>query len=250
MSLDLQLQRLLDRVELVPGPGDPRQGRMCIMSLAAFLAGEANTDSPRSASPAIRAFAIPVNDGMPSHERRRLKPFAPRIVGTNDGLEAARAEILRLALVGEVFPRLTEHFLRALDARHHRSVPGRLWRWLREGERSRQINEILDKLDKTRGPVSGAQLAETTARLIAACGRDASDTAEAEWWWNQAVGLLDELCDVGAEGRSAPEVSADRVRRLEETLAARPDTAARATAGAAMTTASPHGKTAAAKFQR
>ena len=40
MDLNLRLQRALDRVELVSGSiGNPSQGRMCIMSLVAFLAG-------------------------------------------------------------------------------------------------------------------------------------------------------------------------------------------------------------------
>ena len=41
MDLDLRVQRALDRVELVGGSiGDPGDGRMCLMSLVAFLAGE------------------------------------------------------------------------------------------------------------------------------------------------------------------------------------------------------------------
>lgn len=228
MSLDLQLQRVLDRVELVPVVGDPRQGRMCVMSLAAFLAGEGNTDSPQSASPVIREFAIPVNDGMPSDVRRRLKPFAPRIVGTNDGLEAARADVLRRALAEEILPRISEHFRGALAGRRRRSAPRLLWTWLREDERARRINEILDKLDGPHGSGFEAQLAEAAGGLIALCARDAPDAAEAEWYWNRVIGLLDRLCDVGAEGRCAPEVSVDRMRRLEETLAARPDAAASA----------------------
>ena len=92
MDLDLRLQRALDRVELVSGSiGDPGQGRMCLMSLVAFLAGEGHSDAPGCASPLIQAFAVAVNDLMPRAARQRLKPFAPRIIGTNDGLDGARA---------------------------------------------------------------------------------------------------------------------------------------------------------------
>ncbi len=62
MDLDLRLQRAFDRIELVSGAGDPRAGTMCVMSFAAFLAGEAaHTDDPVGASRLIRAFAIPIN---------------------------------------------------------------------------------------------------------------------------------------------------------------------------------------------
>jgi hypothetical protein len=69
--------------------------------------GERETDAPCCASPVIGAFAILVNDQMPGDVRQRLKPFAPCIVGTKDGLDGARAEILRRALVEEILPRMS-----------------------------------------------------------------------------------------------------------------------------------------------
>ena len=105
MDPDLRLQRVLDRFELVSGIGEPDRGTACVMSLVAHLAGEGHTDRPACASPLVRHFAIPVNDHMPPEVRRRLKPFAPRLVGTNDGLDRARAEVLRRALVEVILPR-------------------------------------------------------------------------------------------------------------------------------------------------
>src|SRR3712207_7304471 len=103
MDLDPRLQRALDRVELVGGSiGDPGEGRMCLMSLVAFLAGEGHSDAPGCASPVIQAFAVVVNDHMPRVARQRLKPFAPRIIGTHDGFDRVRAEILREALAEEI----------------------------------------------------------------------------------------------------------------------------------------------------
>src|SRR5215213_3060577 len=105
MDLEPRLQRALDRVELVGGSiGDPGQGRMCLMSLVAFLAGEDHSDSPGCASPLIQAFAVAVNDHMPRPARQRLKPFAPRIIGTGDGFDRLRAAILRQALAEEIPP--------------------------------------------------------------------------------------------------------------------------------------------------
>jgi hypothetical protein len=103
-GLDLPLQRVFDRVELVSGAGDPEAGKLCVMSLVACLAGERHTDHPVCASPLIRAFAIPINDHMPHEVRQRLKPFAPRILGTNDRLDRERVEVLRRALAAEIFP--------------------------------------------------------------------------------------------------------------------------------------------------
>ncbi len=39
------------------------------------------------------------------------------------------------------------------------------------------------------------------SRLVALCALDAADVDEAEWYWNQAIGLLDRLCEVGAHER-------------------------------------------------
>src|ERR671916_569815 len=105
MDLHPRLQRALDRVELVGGSiGDPGDGRMCLMSLVAFLAGEDHSDSPGCASPLVQAFAVAINDLMPRAARQRLKPFAPRIIGTDDGFDRVRAAILRQALAEEIPP--------------------------------------------------------------------------------------------------------------------------------------------------
>src|SRR3954464_15922454 len=105
MNLDVGLQRAFDRVELVSGSiGNRGEGRMCLMSLVAFLAGEHHSDSPGCASPLIQTFAVLVNDHMPRAARQRLKPFAPRIIGTDDGLDGARAEVLRRALAEGILP--------------------------------------------------------------------------------------------------------------------------------------------------
>src|SRR3712207_4370151 len=126
----LQQQRVLDRFELVSGIGEPGEGTACVMSLVAHLAGEGRTDRPACASPLVRAFAIPVNDGMPQEVRQRLKAFAPRLVGTNDGLDRARADVLRRALVEAILPRASGASGASSPGRpaRQRAGPfGRLW---------------------------------------------------------------------------------------------------------------------------
>jgi hypothetical protein len=106
MDLDVRLQQAFDRVELVSGSiGDPSEGRMCLMSLVAFLADEQHSDAPKCASPLIQTFAVLINDHMPHGARQRLKPFAPLIIGTDDGLDGLRAAVLRHAYLDGRNPR-------------------------------------------------------------------------------------------------------------------------------------------------
>ncbi len=205
MGQDLRLhqQRVLDRFELVGGIGEPGEGTACLMSLVAQLAGEGHTDRPRCASPLVREFAIPVNDRMPREARQRLKPFAPRLVGTNDGLDRARAEVLRRALVEVALP--------GASGQCRASSPGEparragLLRRLRfrllRGTLLRHVGRLLEEAESGRGRGQEVELASAAGHLLALCARDAWDAREAEWYWGQAIALLDRLCEVGAEGR-------------------------------------------------
>src|SRR5260370_36562246 len=106
MSALASMEHVFGRVQLVRGKGERRRGRLCIMSFVALLAGERHTDAPVTASPFIRHFAIALNDAMPEAERQRLKLFAPRIVGTNDGLDRDRARLVKRMLAAELGPQL------------------------------------------------------------------------------------------------------------------------------------------------
>jgi hypothetical protein len=214
MDLDLRLQRALDRVELVGGSiGDPGEGRMCLMSLVAFLAGEGHSDAPGCASPLIQAFAVAVNDHMPHAARQRLKPFAPRIIGTGDGFDRVRVAVLRQALAEEIPPeapggqRPTGH---DAPAKGGFAKLRRLWRWLRKDERGRLLDRALSRDD-------GVYLGREAARLLARAARHAPCARERELHWDAAIGLLDRLCDAGAPAaaRRGPGVRAERLARLE-----------------------------------
>ena len=84
MTVDERMEQVYQQIELVRGVGDRRRAKLCIMSFVALLAGESHTDSPDTASAVLRRFAITINDEMPADMRQRLKPFAPRIIGTRD----------------------------------------------------------------------------------------------------------------------------------------------------------------------
>lgn len=92
--MDERLERLYRHVELVRGAGDPRSGKLCRVSFVAFLAGEGHSDRAVTASPLIRELAVRINDAMPQEMRQKLKPFVPRIFGTNDGRDVQRAAML------------------------------------------------------------------------------------------------------------------------------------------------------------
>jgi hypothetical protein len=215
MHLDLRLERALDRVELVTGVGTRDAGRMCVMSLVACLAGEDHGDSPGCASPLIRAFAIPLNDNMPHAVRQRLKPFAPRIVGTQDGLDGSRAELLRMALAEEILPRLGGR-----PQQPARRFAGPMWRlWSLLGMR-RLEREAEWMMDRAVALADGADTARAVAaagavgRLIARAARDASDPRDADRLWDMAIGLLDRMCDIGGHRAPAPTVWATRLEQV------------------------------------
>ncbi len=179
MGPDLQLQqRVLDRFELVSGIGDPDQGTACVMSLVAHLAGEGRTDRPACASPLIRHFAIPINDRMPPEARRRLKPFVPRLIGTIDGLDGARAEVLRRALVEVVLPRASGE-CPASSPRGPASRLGDPFRRLRvrllRGILLRHIGRLLEEPEGGRGFIRpGLALAACTRSCSVRTGEPAA----------------------------------------------------------------------------
>ena len=204
MGPDLALQRVLDRVELVSNIGEPDKGTACVMSLVAYLAGDGRTDRPGCASALVRHFVIPVNDGMPREMRQRLKPFVPRLIGTRDGLDRARAEVLRRALVEVILPRASgDRQAHSPDGPARRAGPfRRLWIGLLRGNLLRHVGRLLgEAVGSDGGPGREAELASAAGHLLALCARDAPDAREAEWYWNQAIGLLDQLCEVGAQAR-------------------------------------------------
>jgi hypothetical protein len=222
MHLDLRLERALERVELVTGVGTRDAGRMCVMSLVACLAGEEHGDSPSCASPLIRAFAIPLNDNMPHAVRQRLKPFAPRILGTQDGQDPARAELLRMALAEEILPRLGGR-----NPQPPRRFAGPLWRlWSLLGMR-RLEREAEWMMDRAVALADGADMARAVAaagavgRLLARAARDATDPREADRLWDMAIGLLDRMCDIGAQQAPAQVVWASRLEQVFDARARR-----------------------------
>lgn len=197
MSVDLELERLYSSVELVRGMGNPRKARLCIMSLVAYLAGEGHGDRPRTASRLIRDFAVSLNDLAPSEWRQELKPFAPRIIGTNDGHDPTRAKIMYRTIMREVIPKASADAGPANDG--YREDPDHF-----------AIRHPL-------GMGIPSDVARWAASLLGILIRNAPSTDSQRWYWVKALKLLDRLCDVGAEERW-PDVRRDRIEQMHEAL--------------------------------
>jgi hypothetical protein len=219
MDLTLRLERAFEQVELVSGTiGNPGERRMCLMSLVAFLAGEDHSDAPRTASPLIQTFAVSINDHMPHQVRQRLKAFAPRIIGTNDGLDEERARILRQLLTEDILARGPGHpaIQAAPPARGGFPKLRHLWRWFGRDAQHHLFDIALSSGDDR-------SMASEAARLIARRARNAAELRDQEWYWNAAIGMLDKLCDVGAPWRQAPGIPTERLAQLEALSGLRQD---------------------------
>ena len=182
------------------------------MSLVALLAGERHTDRPKVACPVIATFAIKINDGIDCDARQTLKPFAPRIIGTRDGLARRRAWVLTNSILGEVLPR------RAHDAGH--PVPVALAGQLRIRSQSFDPEELQDvyavlrreaaNLGLDRGRLSDFRyllracargsnelVANSCAAILSDFARHPVNPDDSGWYWNKAIDLIDRICDVG-----------------------------------------------------
>jgi hypothetical protein len=204
MTIDGKAERLFFQVELVQGRGDRDRGKLCIMSLVALLAGEAHTDAPATASAVIREFAMTINDSIPDSMRPRLKPFAPRIINTRDGLDIARANLLIDAALTDLLPSISADLssasagiLGAVSA----LLNGRALMPLVELQR--RILSLASEISETQDNRASAKLAYAVAQLICFCGRTAKVRARREGYWLKAIDLLDRICDIRIEHKQA-----------------------------------------------
>lgn len=216
MSVNLQLEHLYDRIDLVRGAGNPRHGRLCIMSFVAYLAGEPHGDRPIVASPIIRYFAIQLNDGAINEWRQELKPFAPRILGTNDGQELARGELLYRAIKDEILPTARAEFgpVREEDEWNGNmetsSTPYAPTAVVNGHEALKALMRHINRTYQRKDYLSLATWAGNLVVVLSRCGQSPSVR---RWYWAKGLELLDRLCEVGAEQR-VRSISEDRLGQL------------------------------------
>jgi hypothetical protein len=215
MSFDVDVQRRYDGVELVAGIGDPTLNKFCIMSFVAFMAGEYFGDRPRTASQIIRKFVIPLNDRVDAATRQRLKPFAPRIIGTNDGRDAERASIIYQTVINEVLPVALEDAGGGPgSASRQRHTLGKEAASIRDAVSGlparvgRNVAHILDASAASRHDV----LAKEAGHMFATLAEAVPHLQQRTWYLNRAIALLDQLCEVGAGEQPATGTTAARAR--------------------------------------
>jgi hypothetical protein len=209
MSVDVELERLYGRVRLVRGKGSRRSGGLCIMSFVALLAGERHSDAPAAASPMVRQFAVVLNDAMPDAERQRLKPFAPRILGTADGFDPGRAALLRQAMQRAVLPRIHDDLRTGALPSGALSDPCGV---APAQPASAMLASYAALAAADDAPRSHRQLALHAARLLSACAV-AVEARARPLYWSMAIDILDRMCDVGARP-AHPALTASRIARL------------------------------------
>lgn len=212
MSIDLNIQRRYDGVELIAGIGDPALNRFCIMSFVAFMAGEYFGDRPKTASRIIRKFVIPLNDRVDAATRQRLKPFAPRIIGTNDGHDSERADIIYQTIIDTVLPAAVEDQSgdSGRDARsphHSRSEAVGSISFAVDGLPAR-VRRNIEHLQAARQSGRNDVLAKEAGHLLVTLAENSPNRQT--WYLNEAISLLDRLCEVGADQRAASGIGPEK----------------------------------------
>ena len=203
MAVNRQQERVYEQVDLVRGAGSRLRGQLCIMSLVAYLADERHSDHPLTASPFVSNFAIQLNDGSPTRLRQNLKPFAPRIIGTNDGHDLERAMLAYQVITEEVWPR-AEHdaVLVRKNVIHESGIKGLIsFAATLCGSGARvSITARFDALRAAHERGDYLTLGTLAGQLL--IGLVQRVPTRQRWYWAKALELLDRLCDVGCDERS------------------------------------------------
>jgi hypothetical protein len=201
MPLDLQAERLYEQIELVRGRGSRLMGRLCIMSLVAYLAGERDSDQPNTASQFIRQFAIQLNDKSPTAIRQELKPFAPRIIGTNDPYDFERAELVHKVMTEEVWPQVErDNAVRRNNVRVQPTLRHFFFFAKRQCGSSPRIMARFQIFRAAHARGDNLAVATIAGELLASLVQRAPTQ---RWYWAKSLELLDRLCDVGSDQRTS-----------------------------------------------
>lgn len=81
----------LENVVLDSGEHSSPEAGMCVMEMASYIAREPWSDHPVCVSPVLGAFLRSWNDALDDQDRQLLKPYAAKVIGTNDGQDEKRA---------------------------------------------------------------------------------------------------------------------------------------------------------------
>lgn len=179
-----------DKLQLHAGAHNPNH-TFCVMEAVAYVAGEDWSDTPACASPVLGAFCRSWNDALDDETRQLLKPYIPRLVGTNTGKkdDETRAWMATDWLVRECAPA----FLRCAGLTEHAETLEKL--------------AALDSTARAKSAQKDIAAAWDAARDAAARAAAAWDAARAAAWdaleptvkllQPSALNLLDRMIGVG-----------------------------------------------------
>ena len=216
----------LDTLTLAHGVHKEREQGLCLMEAVAYFAGLPHSDHPKCSSPVLTEFGIRINDRMNEIERQRLKPFIPRLVGTNDpAKEQVRYRILCWAAITEFAPaalRLVKDEKCQAFAERLEGLPRYDW-----GAAKRIGYEARDCARKVRRVRWNAAADAADADADAAADAAADATADA------AYAAYAAAADADADAAAATDAAADAADAAATAFAAAADAAYAATDAAA-----------------
>jgi hypothetical protein len=203
----------LDTLILAHGAHKEREQGLCLMEAVAYFAGLPHSDHPKCSSPALTEFGIRINDSMNESERQRLKPFIPRLVGTNDQTkERTRYRILCWAAVTEFAPaalRLVKDEKCEAFAKRLEGLPRYDWQAAKRiGYEARdcaqEVRRVLWDAYAAAGAYATAAAATATAAAATATAARAADAADA-----YAYAAADAAATTAAYAYAAARAAAD-----------------------------------------
>jgi hypothetical protein len=164
----------LDDITLEALPHARRGLHLTLLELVSWLAHEHHSDAPVSVSPVLASYARWLASGLDHEQRQRLKPYAPRLVGTRTpGLP--RGPWRPIAPVDE------ERAWLAAD----RLACGHAATWLRAAgvdDVARRLQRVRPRPDRGHLPGLLALLDEGLAALLRQTDVDPADEAAWEAW--------------------------------------------------------------------
>jgi hypothetical protein len=111
------------RYDLRKGSTDHPRNGACLFDAGMWLVYGKIGDNPPCSCPIIRAYAVALNDYMPTKKRQLLKPFILRVVGNRDpAAEAARLHFIILETLRKIVPLILDPTL-PMIALNLRSLP-------------------------------------------------------------------------------------------------------------------------------
>jgi hypothetical protein len=226
--------------KLIGGAGDRDDGTACLVTAAAWIAGEDASvgDAPPGVCPVIRRIGIRTNDAgwWDSDEERTevLLPLAAKIVGTRGSarLAARRSHLVAQRILTVIAPQRLERIAALIEARQPEEAAKLRERAAKMREtKVEQIGEF--KIDPNATPLQIAIQARNAARLARDRAFEARQRAWGARWSAADAAAAAAAAAADADAAAADAAAADAAAADAAAAAAAADAAAAAAAAAA-----------------